>query len=103
MFSAELSGPYVVARLTDNREELAWNEVDLTQVRQTRVSPSIVPVPHIFAGVGVAGDAMPFHQRNAVLHRLAEAVFAVGSHCDDLALDGLLKVGAPRCPPSWPL
>jgi len=25
-----LSGPYVVARLTDNREELAWNEVDLT-------------------------------------------------------------------------
>ena len=63
--------------------------MDLPQVGQPRLAPSKISVPHIFAGVGVSVDAGPVHQSDLFPHRLAEAVSAVGGHCDHRAHDGL--------------
>ncbi|WOH60224.1 hypothetical protein [Bradyrhizobium sp. BWC-3-1] len=38
------------------------------------------------AGVGVAFDAMAFHQHDPVLRRFAEVVIAIGGNCDHGAL-----------------
>ncbi|MET4842607.1 hypothetical protein ABIF62_003102 [Bradyrhizobium japonicum] len=49
----------VITGVADGREEFAWNEVDLTQVK-VRVVFARHLLPHMLAGVGVAVDAVPF-------------------------------------------
>jgi hypothetical protein len=45
-------------------------------------------VPDELAGVGVAFDAMAFHQHDPVLRWFAEVVTAIGGNCDHSALQG---------------
>lgn len=59
-------------------EELEWDQVDLPQIGKSGSAAGEIAVPHEGTGMGVAFDAVAFHQEYAVLCRLAEVVPAIG-------------------------
>ena len=64
---AEVAGADLEASFEERWEELAPDQVDLSEVRQARPAARKIAVPDERAGVGVAFDAVAFHQDYAVL------------------------------------
>jgi len=75
---AEVAGADLEASFEERWEELAPDQVDLSEVRQARPAARKIAVPDERAGVGVAFDAVAFHQDYAVLSWFAEMVPAIG-------------------------
>jgi hypothetical protein len=62
--------------------------VNLPEIGQAWPAAGKVTVPDEWAGVGVALDAVAFHQHDPILRGLAEVVTAIGGNCDHCALQG---------------
>ncbi|WP_377828871.1 hypothetical protein ACFKHW_00065 [Bradyrhizobium lupini] len=74
------------AGIREGCKELGRKQVNLSKIGQARSAAGEIAVPDESAGVGVAFDAMSFHQHDPVLRRFAEVVTAIGGNCDDGAL-----------------
>ena len=71
---AEVAGADLEASFNKRCEELAREQVHLSEIGQTRPAAGQIAVPDERAGVGVAFDAMAFHQDYAVADGFAEVV-----------------------------
>ncbi len=84
---AGVAGADLEASFEERWEELAPDQVDLSEVRQAGPAACQIAVPDERAGVGVAFDAIVFHQSYAVLSRFAEVVPRVGGDRHDSSLE----------------
>jgi hypothetical protein len=75
---AEVTRSDLEASFKEGCEELGWDQVDLSEIGEAGLATGEIAVPDERAGVGVAFDAVTFHQDYAVLRRFAEVVPAVG-------------------------
>ena len=84
---AEVAGANFEASFEERREEFGRDQVDLPEIGLARPAARQIAVPDERAGVGVAFDAMAFHQNDAVLDRFAEVVPRVGGDRRHLSLE----------------
>jgi hypothetical protein len=84
---AELSGAHVEAGFSESYEQLAGNEVDLSEIGKPGLAAGETAVPDECAGVGIAFNTMAFHQHDPILRRFAEVVTAIGGDRDHVALE----------------
>lgn len=69
---AEVARRDLEAGIKKERQELGWDQMELPELGQAATDK--VAVPNARAGVGVAFDAVAFHQDYAVKGRFAEVV-----------------------------
>src|SRR5918997_4276520 len=86
---AHLPGPDVEARRPQLVVELRVYQVDLPEVRSRRVPSHPGAVLHRLAHVGVALDAEPRQEPDAVFGRLAEGVPRAAAYRDHLSVEDL--------------
>ena len=77
---AEVAGANFEASFEERWEEFGRDQVDLPEIGLARPAARQIAVPDERAGVGVAFDAMAFHQDYALLSWFAEVVPAIS--CD---------------------
>jgi hypothetical protein len=75
---AEVAGANMEASFDQRPEEFRWDQVDLPEIGQARPAACQIAVSDERASVGVAFDAVAFHQDYALLSRFAEVVPAIG-------------------------
>ena len=80
---AQVAGTNVEARVLQGIEQFARNEVDLAQVRRSRVSARQMSVTNKWAIVCVAFDAFSCRQNDGEAGRLAEPMLGVDRYGDD--------------------
>lgn len=77
---AKVAGADPEASSEERWEELARDQVDLPEIRQAGPAACQIAVPDERASVGVAFDAIAFHQDYAVPSWFAEVVPAISGH-----------------------
>ena len=83
---AKVAGVDLKAGFEEGSEELGRNQVDLSEIGQVGLGTGEIAMRDERAGVGVAFDAVAFHQHYAVLARFAEVVPAISSNRDHSSL-----------------
>ncbi|MCA1393384.1 hypothetical protein I6F20_30580 [Bradyrhizobium sp. IC3123] len=75
---AEVASANFEANFEERREEFGWDQVDLPKIGQKGPAACQIPVPDERTGVGVAFDAVAFHQDYAVPSWFAEVMPSIG-------------------------